>query len=100
MKNGPLPGKREIKVSSATEAVSSPQSSINTVNQFISTVRRDKKAIRREIVLCAENFLLERLDSEQDRILKSTQTLLSSMTCDEFVKAGSLISDEVFPEDT
>ena len=26
--------------------------------------------------------------------------MLKSKTCDKFVKAGSLISDEVFPEDT
>ena len=56
MKNGPLPGKREIKVSSTTETDSSPQSSRNAVNRFIPILRRDKEAIRREIVLCAENL--------------------------------------------
>ena len=48
--------KRDIKVSSVTENVSSPQSSRNTVNQFIPTLRRDKETMRAEIVLCAEKF--------------------------------------------
>lgn len=100
MKNGPLPGKREIKISNATGTTSSTQSSRNSVNQFIPTLGRDKDAIRIEIIQSAENFLLERLDMAQDRILKSTEALLKSKTCDEFVKVGSLISDEVFPEDT
>ena len=62
LRNGPLPGEREIKVSSATETVSSPQSSRNAVNQFMPTLRRDKKTMRAEIVLSAEKLLLERLD--------------------------------------
>ena len=99
MKNGPLPGKREIKISNATETTPSTQSSRNTVNQFSPIIRRDKDAIRIEVIQSAENFLLERLDMAQDRILKSIEELLKSKTCDEFVKAGSLINDEVFPED-
>ena len=102
MKNAPLPGKREIKTNDATETTPSIQSSRNTVNQFIPTLRGDRDAIRIEVIQSAENFLLERLDMAQDRILKSRinlEELLKSKTCDEFVKAGSLINDEVFPED-
>jgi len=72
MKENPFPVKREQKA--AAEAVSVPEGDDETQHRttshgHVSTMRRDRQAIRREVVISAETFLSERLDVEQENAM-------------------------------
>ena len=60
-----------------------------TVNTLVTTFRRDRTAIRNEIVQSAINFLSTRLDLEQEEILKSMQKITDAEDEETFINIES-----------
>ena len=63
-----------------------------TVNTLVTTFRRDRKAIRNEIVQSAINFLSTRLDLEQEEILKSMQKITDAEDEETFIESAKPLS--------
>jgi len=55
-------------------------------------MRRDRQAIRREVVMNAETFLSERLDVEQE-------SAMNCMKSAAFIDNGKVLLSHLFPED-
>lgn len=107
MKIGPYPGRREsnlksCNISSAEEERQPEPSKRRALafNTFVTTGHRRDEVIRSEITLAAENFLSQRLDTEQEQVLISVKNILLSKSLQEFITATVFICSKLFPDET
>lgn len=98
MQRAPYPGKREsISTFKISEDGMDAPPGRGVRNDFVTTNNRNAEAIRIEIVQAAYNFLAERLNCEQDRMLKAMQDMLSARYLAQFVNNGLILSAMMFP---
>jgi len=94
MQNGPYPGKREAK---SQFNITDVQDGRAAVNSLVSTNHQNIQAIRVETVQAAYNFLNERIDNEQNAILKTMKDLLLTQNMTEFITTGLPWCVRLFP---
>lgn len=60
-------------------------------------MRRNRNAIRQEVIQCSVNFLSERLCVEQDQVMQSMRAILEAKTVSEMIDAGTPLVQDLFP---
>jgi len=100
MRENPFSGKPEQKAA-ATAPEGDDEAQLRTIShRHVSTMRRDRQAIRREVVMSADSFLSERLDVEQESATSCLKSILTSKTNAAFVENGKVLLSYLFSEDT
>jgi len=66
-------------------------------HSLVTTCRRDKTAIRREVVSTATNFLAARMDAEQEERISLMKSKLLATSCQQMICAGDCLVRQLFP---
>ena len=90
MTNGPLPGGEEEKLGPGSDETPAPRHNTNV------TSKRSVNAVRNEVVGGATNFLQDRLDVEQEAIVKTMVELLQAPTAKQLVSASRSLASGLF----
>ena len=71
-----------------------------TNNANVLTNRRDRTAIRNEIVQCSLNFLQARMSVEQDKTITAMKGMLLATSPMDMINAGLQIVNDLFPDES
>ncbi|KAF0292601.1 hypothetical protein FJT64_009418 [Amphibalanus amphitrite] len=94
MANGPLLGGREEQGEAEEPELQSRARRVPNTNV---SFERDFKAVRGEVVQSTSNFLSERLDFEQQEVVKDMSRMIKAETAEEFIRSGKRIARDLFP---
>ena len=103
MVNGPYPGGAEecqLNSLETTQAVADADGVLSKkrriANHYVTTSHRSYSAIRQEIVMTLSNFLDERLNPEQNKLLDDLSHIFQANTPTDMIHLGRSIIEQLF----
>lgn len=96
--SGENDGLETVSIDVDVYCISADRSKRSTPNSLVTIFRRTSSAIRTEIVMSAINFLNERLDVEQEAVVKSMSGILKASSPKTLITAAKPLVEGLFPE--
>ena len=99
MRDGTFPGRREEKESCPTDSTSEDLTQQKSNHQFVCTNRRNVRAIRLEDAQASHEYLSERIQPEQEDVIKDMKGLVISRNLGSFVEHDVSVVWRLFPDE-